>query len=80
MIRYADLTPFGRTVVAILATIALIAIMGVAGAIEGAPAKATATDGQCDALYHAVWLVQEEPSHSTLIRLAESLDCPFFEG
>ena len=41
--------------------------------LEGAPAS----NAQCDALYHAIWKVKQEPSHSTLINIAVSLDCPF---
>lgn len=36
MIRYSDLTPFGRIVVGILATVALVATMAIVGAIETA--------------------------------------------
>jgi hypothetical protein len=41
--------------------------------LQGTPAS----NAQCDALYHAIWKVKQEPSHSTLIDIAVSLDCPF---
>jgi hypothetical protein len=47
------------------------------GLLEGTPV--VATDSECDAMYHAIWKVKQEPSHSTLISIAESLDCPFSE-
>lgn len=47
------------------------------GLLQGSLARTHATDAQCDALYHAIWKVKQEPSHSTLINLAVSLDCPF---
>jgi len=43
--------------------------------LNGTPASAS----ECDAMYHAIWKVKQEPSHSTLISIAESLDCPFSE-
>jgi hypothetical protein len=43
--------------------------------LEGTPVQATSAE--CDALYHAIWKVKQEPSHSTLIDIAVSLDCPF---
>ncbi len=45
--------------------------------LEGVPVEATSAE--CDALYHAIWKVKQEPSHSTLISIAKSLDCPFSE-
>jgi hypothetical protein len=36
MIRYSDLTPLGRIVVGILATLALVVTMSIVGAIETA--------------------------------------------
>jgi hypothetical protein len=47
--------------------------------LEGVPVVAQATDAQCDAMYHAIWKVKAEPSHSTLIEIAKGLDCPFTE-
>lgn len=35
MIKYSDLTPLGRIVAALAATIALLMLMGIAGWIEG---------------------------------------------
>lgn len=43
--------------------------------LNGTPVQAT--DSQCDAMYHAIWKVKSEPSHSTLIDIAKGLDCPF---
>lgn len=45
--------------------------------LEGVPVEATSAE--CDAMYHAIWKVKQEPSHSTLISLAIQLDCPFSE-
>lgn len=77
MITWNDLTPMGRTVVATLAALALLLLMGVAGAIE--TQGATATNAECDAMYHAVWKVKAEPSHSTLVSIATDMGCPFDE-
>jgi hypothetical protein len=44
-----------------------------------AAALVRGTDSECDALYHAIWKVKQEPSHSTLISLAIQLDCPLSE-
>jgi hypothetical protein len=51
------------------------------GLLEGGAAAALVqgTDSECDALYHAIWKVKQEPSHSTLISLAIQLDCPLSE-
>lgn len=38
-----------------------------------------ATPAECDAMYHAIWKVKQEPSHSTLVSIAKGLDCPFDE-
>jgi hypothetical protein len=46
--------------------------------LNGTPV-AHATDSECDAMYHAIWKVKQEPSHSTLIDIAKGLDCPFDE-
>ncbi len=45
--------------------------------LEGVPVEATSAE--CDAMYHAIWKVKQEPSHSTLISVANQLDCPFSE-
>ena len=45
------------------------------GLLQGTPLQAT--DQECDSLYHAIWKVKQEPSHSTLIDIAKGLDCPF---
>lgn len=45
--------------------------------LEGVPVQATSAE--CDAMYHAIWKVKSEPSHSTLINIAKGLDCPFSE-
>ena len=47
--------------------------------LQGTLARTHATDAQCDAMYHAIWKVKQEPSHSTLISLAIQLDCPLSE-
>lgn len=75
MITWNELTTLGRTVVATLAALALLLLMGVAGAIE--TQGATATNAECDAMYHAIWKVKQEPSHSTLISIATNMNCPF---
>jgi hypothetical protein len=45
--------------------------------LQGTLARTHATDAQCDAMYHAIWRVKQEPSHSTLVQIAVALDCPF---
>lgn len=45
--------------------------------LQGTPVQATSAE--CDALYHAIWKVKQEPSHTTLIEIAKGLDCPFDE-
>jgi hypothetical protein len=42
--------------------------------LEGTPAQATSAE--CDAMYHAIWRVQEEPSHSTLVSITLDMGCP----
>lgn len=76
MIKYTDLTPLGRIVVSIVAAVGLVLLVGAAGAIEAGD-LVTASDGECDALYEAIWRVQGEANHYTLINLAKDLDCPF---
>lgn len=49
------------------------------GLLQGTLARTHATDAECDAMYHAIWKVKQEPSHSTLIDIAKGLDCPFSE-
>jgi len=43
--------------------------------LEGVPVEATL--GECDAMYHAISKVKAEPSHSTLISIANDIGCPF---
>lgn len=76
-----NLTPFGKTVVISLTAIALIILtVIVAGNDRGSQTEVSLLNGsQCDAMYHAVWKVQAEPSHSTLIDIAKSQGCPFEE-
>lgn len=47
--------------------------------LEGIASSTMATASECDAMYHAIWRVKQEPSHSTLIDIAKGLDCPFSE-
>jgi hypothetical protein len=47
--------------------------------LNGERVVARATALECDALYHAIWKVKQEPSHSTLVSIANQLDCPFPE-
>lgn len=49
------------------------------GLLEGTPVSTPASASECDAMYHAIWKVKQEPSHSTLISIAQGLDCPFTE-
>jgi hypothetical protein len=42
--------------------------------LEGVPVEATSAE--CDALYHAIWKVKQEPSHSTLVSIALDMGCP----
>ncbi len=42
--------------------------------LEGVPVEATSAE--CDAMYHAIWKVKQEPSHSTLVSIALDMGCP----
>jgi hypothetical protein len=58
----------------------LINLVGMVWASDkGGPTEVGLLQGsvsQCDAMYHAIWRVQDEPSHSTLISTALSMGCP----
>ncbi len=42
--------------------------------LEGVPVEATSAE--CDAMYHAIWKVKQEPSHSTLVSITLDMGCP----
>lgn len=69
------LTKRGEKVVAIASVFGFIAILGIAGAIETQPNPAT--DAQCDSIYHAVMILEDNPARESLIHTAWDLDCPF---
>ncbi len=70
------LTKRGQTVSIIAFLAFMIAIMGIVGAIEGQP-NPSATDEQCNDIYHAVYVLQDNPARIPLIHTAFDLGCPF---
>ena len=77
MIRYSDLTPLGRIVVGILATLALVATMSIVGAIESQANPVSATDAQCDAMYHAELVSRNTPAHEGIVSSIVDSKCPW---
>ena len=69
------LTNRGRKVVAIASVFGLLSLLGIAGAIETQPNPAS--DSECDAIYHAVYLLQDSPDYLSLIHTAHERGCPF---
>jgi hypothetical protein len=69
------LTKRGQTVLGVAFVVGLLAMMGVAGAIETQPNPAT--DEQCNDIYHAVYLLDGNPARVDLIHTAFDLGCPF---
>ena len=69
------LTKRGQTVLGVAFVVGLLAMMGVAGAIETQPNPAT--DEQCNSIYHAVYILEDNPARLPLIGTAWDLGCPF---
>ena len=69
------LTNRGRKVVAIASVFGFLSLLGIAGAIETQPNPAS--DSECDAIYHAVWVLENNPARVDLIHTAFDLGCPF---
>ena len=70
------------TALMVLGAMFLVLLVIVAGNDAGHRVETALLQGtaqECDSLYHAIWKVKGEPSHSTLVSIAESLDCPFNE-
>ena len=42
----------------------------------GVETTSQATPSECDAMYHAIWRVKQEPSHSTLVSITLDMGCP----
>jgi len=69
------LTTRGQTVLGLAFVVGLLATMGLAGYVETQPN--IATDEQCNDIYHAVWILEDNPARIDLIHKAYDLGCPF---
>ena len=69
------LTKRGERVLGATFIIGLLAAMGIAGHIETQPNPAS--NAQCDAIYHAVYVLDGNPARDSLIQTAWDLNCPF---
>lgn len=75
------LTKRGERVFAFFFVGVLVIVMGFVGWLENLPASAkAATDAECDAIYHAVWVLEGNPARVDLIHKAFDLGCPFEDG
>jgi diadenosine tetraphosphatase ApaH/serine/threonine PP2A family protein phosphatase len=72
------LTKRGQAVASVAIIAGLLGAMGIAGAIETQPVPAT--DEQCNDIYHAVYILENNPARIPLIHLAFDLGCPFEDG
>jgi hypothetical protein len=72
-----QLTKRGERVLGAAFVIGLLAAIGFAGHIETMPPKTIATDEQCNDIYHAVYVLQDNPARISLIHTAFDLGCPF---
>jgi len=72
---YTDLTPLGRIVVGILATLAIIAAMAVVGAIETQASPTPISDMQCDSMYHAELIARNTPAHEGIVTSIVESSC-----
>jgi len=72
------LTKRGQAVAGVAIIAGLLGAMGIAGAIETQPNPAT--DEQCNDIYHAVYILENNPARIPLIHLAFDLGCPFEDG
>jgi hypothetical protein len=72
------LTKRGQNVAGVAIIAGLLGAMGIAGAIETQPNPAT--DAQCNDIYRAVYILENNPARIPLIHLAFDLGCPFEDG
>jgi hypothetical protein len=72
------LTKRGQAVAGVAIIAGLLGAMGIAGAIETQPTPAT--DAQCNDIYRAVYILENNPARIPLIHLAFDLGCPFEDG
>jgi len=82
MIRYAELTKRGQTVVGILGVSAIVAMIGISGAIETQSTPATTAD--CDQMNNAVWELDwrlgDNIAEDILIEKLKDMSCPWEDG
>jgi hypothetical protein len=71
------LTKRGQTVRAVAVLIIAVIVMGFVGWLESKPIKTIATDEQCNSIYHAVYILEDNPARLPLIGTAWDLGCPF---
>jgi hypothetical protein len=71
------LTKRGERVLGAAFVVGLLAAIGFAGHIETMQPQTIATDSECDAIYHAVYILDGNPARIDLIHTAFDLGCPF---
>ena len=75
-----SLTPLGKIVAGFAGIAMFIMVLGFAGYIETLPNPTTpASLDECDAIYHAVYILDGNPAQASLVSTGESLGCPFTE-